>query len=93
MRRGDQLVLDLGSELAAVCYVDEIVDGQGRLLDPAGCLTRGAKCVTLDKPRSVSGLIRFDYPEESDGCEVEPAGETPSSVPLLLSLGEGDPDG
>ncbi len=83
MKRGDQLVLDLGSELAAICYVDEIVDGQGRLLDPKGYLTRGVSCVNLDKQRSVSGLIRFDYAEESNGCDVEPAGETPCYCKLI----------
>ena len=80
IKRGDQLVLDLDSELAAICYVDEIVDGQGRLLDSRGGLTKGVRCVTLDSVRSVSGLIRFGYAEEVDGCDA-PIG-APSSVDL-----------
>ena len=61
--------LDVGSEMASEMYVDEVVDGQGIGQMSREGLTPLVKCVTLDSDRSVSGLIRFDYPEEVDGCE------------------------
>ena len=71
---GEQLVLGFATheEATAVAYVDEIVDSEGQLLrQPAGLLTPGAEFVTLDKPRSVSGLVRFGSSNVIDGCDLE----------------------
>jgi len=76
-----RLGLDLGSEVASVLYVDEVVDGQGLLLLREGGLTSVAEYVTVDSVRSVSGLFRSGYLAEEDGCDGEAAAEPP---PLFL---------
>ena len=88
MTTGERLPPGIGTEMAAEMYVDDILDGQGQYLF-RGILTKDNEGVTLDRPRSVSGMIRFDEAEESDGCDVEPTGETPSSVVVFW---EGGPD-
>ena len=51
-------------------------------------LTEDEKSLTLDKQRSVRGLIRSDQLELEDGCEAEEAvSEAPSS--FLETLWEG----
>ena len=67
------------SELAALMYADELLDGKGRLLARGKDLTAPKQSVTLDSVRSVSGMIRFDSYAKSDGCYVPKA--------LLKALG------
>ncbi len=45
-------------------------------------LTEDEKCSTLDKRRSVSGLIRSDTPEVTDGCDGSQLSLGPSFVQL-----------
>ena len=60
-----------GPELMSELYVDELVDGSGRLILPLWRgLTRDEQSVSLDSVRSVSGLPRFDYAGETDGCDT-----------------------
>jgi len=66
---GEQTCLDLGSELASELYVDEVVDGQGRLLPSTGVLLEGEKSVTFDKTLSVSGSDEDEESVLSDGCD------------------------
>ena len=73
----------MDSELAAEAYCDEVVDGSGVWLHDNRGLTAPREFVTLDSDRSVSGVIRFEYPEESDGCDA-PVGApsfSPEEVP------------
>jgi len=65
----EQRDLFMRSELAALLYTAEAVDGEGRPLVSREGLTAVIKSVTLDSVRSVSGLIRSDTPEDSDGCD------------------------
>ena len=54
----------IDSELAAVLYVDEVVDGQGKYLQYVmGELTAEEKFVRLDRIGSVSALSRVEYDE------------------------------
>ncbi len=45
-------------------------------------LTEGEKFANLDKHRSVSGLIRSDQSERSDGCDSEAKPEILSQLSL-----------
>jgi hypothetical protein len=49
-------------------------------------LTEDEKSLTLDKQRSVSGLIRSDHAEIIDGCDV-PEGDS-LGLDLFTSLGD-----
>ncbi len=80
--------LDLMSELASLLYVAGVVDGRGAPVVSTRELTRVARSVTLDKPRSVSGLIRFDLTERADGCEVR--SNAPNSFDQLELFSRGE---
>ena len=88
----EQLHLDLESELASELYIDEVVDGGGRLLGLRGLLRGLRRFVTLDSVGSVSAVDRDRGPTaEQDGCE----GGLPLEPPphFLETLWEGTDHG